>query len=115
MPAAQHRAFQNVQQPQLGIEVESVAALALHRRDAHLQHSLQHVFAVLEKFFRTCRARFLHRRDDPAAATQKFQVRDTREPVVKFLGTGPGKEEMRMRIDEARHGTAAAAIDHLSG
>ena len=103
----------DAQQPQFCLEVEPVAALALDRRHAEREHVRERPFANRIELVLARRACRLHRADDAAAPPQELEIWHAREPVVKFLRPRTREEEMRVRIDEARHGRLARRILHL--
>ena len=111
-----HRAFApqpvgDVEQPELGLEVQPVARLRLDRRDAVAEHLVEPAATVREQLALRGGAGRGDRRQDPAARRQDVEVRGAALAHDELVLAGPGEQQVRVRVDEARGDRPARRVD----
>ena len=101
------------QHPQLGLEVEAVAALGLGGGGAERQHLGQAGAPAVDQLVLARRARGGHGLDDAAAGGGDLGIGRAAEASPQLVAAIAAEHQVGMRIDEARHHRAAARVDHL--
>ena len=77
-----------------GLQVQTIAALAFRRGDAHGQHGVQSALARSQKFFWSGTARSADGVSDAAAALHDLHVADALQAPGEFVGTITAEDEV---------------------
>ncbi len=106
----------DVDEPQLGLEIEPVAGLRLDRRDPVGEHLVEPASPVLEERGLRCGTRGLDRREDAAAGRQDVEIRRARLAEHQLVLARPGEQQVGVRVDEpGRHGPAGGVDPREAG
>ena len=100
----------DVEQPQLGRQVEAVARLRLHGRDPVAQHLVEPASTVAVQLLGRGGPRGGNRREDPAAGGQDVEIGRSAPAELQLALAAPGEEEMGVGIDQARRDRAAVGV-----
>ena len=98
------------QQLQLGLEIQSVAALDLAGRRSAREHLVEAQARVLDELILAGLTRGEHRRHDAAAGSGDLGVGLAAEPATQLAATIARKNGMGVGIDEARHNRHAGGV-----
>ena len=98
-------------QPDLGFEVEPVARLCLDGGHAVPEHLVQPAPSVSEQRFVRGGSRGGDRGKDPAAAGQDLEIAGPALPKQQFTFAGAREEQVRVRVDQTGRDRAAGGVD----
>ena len=101
----------DLEQPQLGLEVEAVAGLRLDRRHAVAEHLVQPAPAVGQQLRLGRRARRLDRRQDAATGGQDVEVGGAALAQLELVLARAREQQVGVRIDEAGRDRAARGVE----
>ena len=93
--------------------IETVAAFAFDGSHAKAEHRVQPLPANRQQILHRGLPGGLHTVDDAAAPFHDLHIGIAAQTPGKLLGPMPGKQEMRMRINETRQYTATGRVNLL--
>ncbi len=103
----------HLEQPELVLAVEPIAALALDRRDAEREHLAQEAGRALYQLGVGRRAGEPHRLRDAAARRRNLQVAPPEDPLLEFVGAPAAEGQMGVAVHQAGDHQAAAGVEPL--
>ena len=98
-------------QPDLGLEVETVAGLRLDRRDAVAEHLVEPAASVRHQVVDRGRARRGDRRQDAAAGREDLEVAGAALAQQPLALARAAEQQVRVRVDQPGRDGAAAGVE----
>ena len=94
--------------------VQPITAFAFHRRHTEGQHGTQTLPTDFRQFFLRGFPRGPDAIHNAAAPFHDLHIGIPAQPPGKFLCPVPGKQEVRMRVDESGQNAASGGVEHFS-
>src|SRR6185503_1956000 len=97
----------------LVVDVETVAALALHGGDPECKHLFQESRGFVAQLLLGGLPGLAHRRGDAAAALRNVEIAPAPKPLVEFVGSPAAKGQVGMAVDQPWYHQPPTGIDSL--
>jgi hypothetical protein len=99
------------EQLELGIQVKTVAALALDGRDAECEHLFQKTGGSQGELLLGRCPGMAHGRSDPAAASGNVEITASEDSLLELVGSPAAEREMCVTVDQAGDDQSPACIE----